>query len=99
MYFVGCCAQMHSLSTRYRIGVCGIADSTPIKIIIYIIHYLYLADVNDCVGVTCSGYGICLNGVNSHSCNYNAGYTVYMCKTNMSFYSVVEHSNNLHAYP
>ena len=85
----GECADMHSLSTRYTKGFCYKSDSTTIIIIIYITHCVYLADIDDCVGVTCSGHGTCVDGVNSHSCNCNAGFTGYMCETGMSFYSVV----------
>ena len=87
MQFVEC-ADMHSLSTRHRKGFWYNADSTAIKIIIYINHCVYLADIDDCVGVTCSGHGTCMDGVNSHSCNCTAGYTGSMCETSMSFDSV-----------
>jgi hypothetical protein len=79
------CAHMHSLSTSYRKGFCDNADSTAIKLIIYSTHCVYLADIDDCVGVTCSGHGTCVDGVNSHSCNCNAGFTGYMCETSMLF--------------
>ena len=66
-------------------GFCDNADSTAIKFIIYSTHCVYLADIDDCVGVTCSGHGTCVDGVNSHSCNCNAGFTGYMCETSMLF--------------
>ena len=84
MQFVEC-AEMHSLSTRYRKGFCYNADSNTIKIIIYITSCVYLADIDDCVGVTCSGHGTCVDAVNSHSCNCNAGFTGYMCETSVFF--------------
>ena len=83
------CAELHSLSMRYRKGFCYNADNTTINIIICITRCVYLADIDDCVGVTCSGQGTCVDGVNSHACNCNAGFTGYMCETSMYFYSVV----------
>ena len=81
---------MYSLSAFYIIGRdVYSANSTAIKIVIFITHWLYLADIDDCVGVTCTGHGTCVDGVNSHSCYCNAGFTGDMCETSMCFYSVV----------
>ena len=43
-------------------------------------HCEYLADIDDCVGVTCSGHGNCLNGVGSHTCSCEFGYTGSNCE-------------------
>ena len=41
-------------------------------------------DINDCIGVTCSFHGTCVDGVNSHTCSCDAGYTGSNCETGMS---------------
>ena len=43
----------------------------------------YFADVDDCVRVTCSFHGTCVDGVNSHTCSCEAGYTGDSCETGM----------------
>jgi len=43
----------------------------------------YSADSDNCVGVTCSGHGTCVDGVGSHTCNCEDGYTGYNCETGM----------------
>ncbi len=37
-------------------------------------------DVNDCIGVTCSGNGICIDGVNTFLCICNSGFTGRLCQ-------------------
>ena len=41
----------------------------------------YFVDVDDCVRVTCSFHGTCVDGVNSHTCSCEAGYTGDNCET------------------
>jgi len=42
---------------------------------------VYCLDIDDCVSVTCSFHGICVDGVNSHTCACEAGYTGDSCET------------------
>ena len=35
-------------------------------------------NVNKCTGVNCSGNGVCINGINSFSCDYNAGFAGHL---------------------
>ena len=44
----------------------------------------YSADIDNCIGVTCSGSGTCVDGVNSYTCSCEAGYTGSNCETGMS---------------
>ena len=39
-------------------------------------HFL---DIDDCVNHTCANGGLCVDGVNSYSCNCSAGYTGEHC--------------------
>ena len=39
--------------------------------------------VDDCVGVTCSGNGQCVDGVNSFSCTCDPGFIGELCQTNI----------------
>ena len=87
-----CCLHV---SLHVRKGFCDNAGSSVIQFVIYMTLCVCFADIDDCVGVTCSGHGTCVDGVNSHSCNCNAGFTGYMCETSMSFYSVASHSIKL----
>ena len=58
---------MYSLSAFYIIGRDFYsANSTAIKIVIFITH-CYIWHIDDCVGVTCTGHGTCVDGVNSHA--------------------------------
>ena len=41
-------------------------------------------DIDDCVNHTCSNGGLCVDGVNSYSCNCSAGYTGERCLTGRS---------------
>ena len=47
------------------------------------ILFEYSADIDNCVGVTCSGRGTCVDGVDSSNCNCEAGYTGNNCETGM----------------
>ena len=38
-------------------------------------------NINDCVGVNCSGNGQCVDEINSFSCNCNDSYTGPLCET------------------
>ena len=40
----------------------------------------YFVDVDDCVRVTCSFHGTCVDGVNSHTCSCEQGYTGDNCE-------------------
>ena len=40
-----------------------------------------IADNDDCVRITCSFHGTCVDGVNSHTCSCEAGYTGDSCET------------------
>jgi hypothetical protein len=57
--------------------------STKYAIIIYHSFSLanYFVDVDDCVRVTCSFHGTCVDGVNSHTCSCEHGYTGDNCET------------------
>ena len=37
--------------------------------------------IDDCVNHTCANGGLCVDGVNSYSCNCSAGYTGERCLT------------------
>jgi hypothetical protein len=50
----------------------------------FVAPVVYILDIDDCVGVTCSFHGICEDGVNSHTCSCAAGYTGSNCETGMS---------------
>ena len=39
--------------------------------------------VDDCVGVNCSGNGVCMDGINSFFCNCSAGYSGSECEMNI----------------
>ena len=41
-------------------------------------------DIDDSVNNTCSNDGLCVNGVNSYSCNCSSGYTGERCLTGTS---------------
>ena len=38
-------------------------------------------DIDDCANHTCRNGGLCVDGVNSYSCNCSAGYTGERCLT------------------
>ena len=38
-------------------------------------------DIDDCANHTCANGGLCVDGVNSYSCNCSAGYTGERCLT------------------
>ena len=40
-------------------------------------------NINDCIGVNCSGNGECIDGVNAFNCNCFHGYSGNMCKVNI----------------
>ena len=40
-------------------------------------------DIDDCVGVTCSGNGVCVDGINSFSCDCSSGFTGRLCEINI----------------
>ena len=40
-------------------------------------------EVDDCVGVNCSGNGRCVDGMDSFTCSCSAGFTGEMCQTNI----------------
>ena len=40
-------------------------------------------NIDDCVGVNCNGNGVCVDGINSFSCNCNPGFTGELCKTDI----------------
>ena len=44
----------------------------------------YFLDIDDCVNHTCASGGLCVDGVNSYSCNCSAGYTGESCLTGRS---------------
>ena len=43
----------------------------------------YLTDLNDCAGVSC-GEGTCVDGIGTHSCQCNDGFTGDSCETSKS---------------
>ena len=38
-------------------------------------------DIDDCVNHTCDNGGLCVDGVNTYTCNCSAGYTGVRCLT------------------
>ena len=40
-------------------------------------------NIDDCVGVNCSGNGECVDGINSFICNCNTGYTGTLCNSDI----------------
>ena len=38
-------------------------------------------DIDDCVNHTCANGGLCVDGINTYSCNCSAGYTGERCLT------------------
>ena len=43
-------------------------------------------DIDDCVNHTCANGGLCVDGVNSYTCNCSAGYTGERCLTGKYLY-------------
>ena len=41
----------------------------------------YFLDIDDCTNHTCANGGLCVDGVNTYSCNCSAGYTGEHCLT------------------
>ena len=41
-------------------------------------------DIDDCVNNTCANGGLCVDGINTYSCNCSAGYTGERCLTGRS---------------
>ena len=50
-----------------------------IKVCVFIKKNDYFLDIDDCVNHTCANGGLCVDGVNSYSCNCSAGYTGEHC--------------------
>ena len=44
----------------------------------------FLLDIDDCIRVTCSFHGTGVDGVNTHTCSCEDGYTGSNCETGMS---------------
>ena len=38
-------------------------------------------DIDDCVNHTCANSGLCVDGINTYTCNCSAGYTGVRCLT------------------
>ena len=41
----------------------------------------YFLDIDDCVNHTCANGGLCVDGINTYTCNCSAGYTGVRCLT------------------
>ena len=41
-------------------------------------------DIDDCVNHTCANGGLCVDGINTYSCNCSTGYTGERCLTGRS---------------
>ena len=41
-------------------------------------------DIDDCLNHTCANSGLCVDGINTYSCNCSAGYTGERCLTGRS---------------
>ena len=41
-------------------------------------------DIDDCLNHTCANGGLCVDGINTYSCNCSAGYTGERCLTGRS---------------
>ena len=54
------------------------------NVVAFMAPVVYFLDIDDCIGVTCSFHGTCVDGVNSHTCFCDAGYTGSNCETGMS---------------
>ena len=51
-------------------------------------------EVDDCVGVSCSGNGRCVDGVNSFTCECSPGYTGVTCSIELQLVSVLDSKSN-----
>ena len=54
----------------------------------YLIGELFcvITDTDDCAGVTCSDQGTCVDGIDSYTCDCDAGYTDSECSTSEFIY-------------
>ena len=47
-------------------------------------------NINECAGVNCSGNGVCVDGINSFTCNCDAGFRGALCaEGRINIYSLV----------
>ena len=46
----------------------------------HIVTALLFVDIDDCVGVSC-GNGVCVDGIATHTCNCDTGFTGTNCET------------------
>ena len=49
--------------------------------VVFMAPVVSFLDIDDCVRVTCSFHGTCVDGVNSHTCSCEEGYTGDNCET------------------
>ena len=40
-------------------------------------------DIDDCIGITCSGHGECIDGMDTYTCNCSQGFTGEQCDINI----------------
>ena len=53
------------------------------------VNYLLFSDIDDCVGQPCINRGVCVDGINSYTCNCVDGYDAKNCENSRCLYKEV----------